>query len=504
MTSELRRLMKLYARMGTRKLVGLLLGPALLALIAAAPLALTSEQQGLLGVLAMTVVYWIFRPVPLPVTSMFALALTVMMDVASGRRVFSAFSSPTLFLLIGGFILTQAMVKYGLGQRIALHVLAVPAIAHSTYRIIFVFGGLAALLSSVMDNGALAAMLLPVAIGLIDALRPELAPGRSGTSAGHLQFGTALLLILAYGATVGALLTPWGDSANLVGWQFIHERYPRVEVGTWMMVAFPIVTVLFGLLAAVVVVINRPEVAHLPAARAIIARHRRQLGPMSRGERNTAIAFGLAVALWLLPPVAGLIMGTGSALHMLLVDRLHPAVVALVAASLLFVLPLGQDAQTTLRWRDTKHMDWGPVLLVGSALALGKMMAHTGLTEVIGEVMARSVTGLEPGVVYFLCASTALMISELSTNMVSVSVVVPLLPSLTASSGVDTLAAVLITTFSSIYGFMLPISTSANAIVYGSGRIPFGRMALTGLIVDITGIVVIVTGVRVMLLVLGM
>lgn len=486
------------------KVVGLVLGPALLVTVIYLPTSLTESQHHLLALIVMTVTFWVFRALPIPVTPMLALALAVVFDVAPAQKVFGAFSSPTLFLLIGGFIITRAMIKHGLGRRIAIMALLVPGIAGSTYRIVIAFGFLAALLSGVMDNGVVAAMLLPIATGLLQTLSPGIHRA-SGTPEGeHLRFGTALMLITAYGATVGALTTPFGDASNLVGWQFIRTKFGEViPVLTWVTLAVPIVLVLFTVLCAAVLLTNRPEVGRLPEARQRLLEFRAELGRMSRGELNTAIAFGTALCLWFMPPLVGVVTGYGSNLHQALTERLQPSVVAILAASLLFMLPVPDEDGFTLRWKDLTRLDWGPVFLMGSSLALGELMGRTGLAQVLGQMLASYAGGLGTMGVYLTAAGTALLISELTSNVVSISVFVPVLPALARAGGGDPLEMALIATFAAIYGFMLPISTSANAIVYASGKIPFWRMVRTGLIVDLSGAVVVVCGVVVMLRVVG-
>lgn len=490
----------------TGRVIALLTGPVLLVSIMLLPLDMTREQQNLLALIAMTVLYWITQALPIPITSILALGLAVVFNVASANEVFSAFSSPTLFLLIGGFIMTRAMIKYGLGHRIAMAVLSFPGIAGSTYRIIIVFGALAALLSSVVDNGAVAAMLLPIAVGLIRALDDDVRNAAGMKHDGsRLRFATALMLMTAYGATVGALLTPFGDGSNLVGWYFVQDHFDiTIRTADWMLIATPVVIALFIALSGIILFFNRPETHHLPHAGRDIRRQRRELGAMSSGEINTSIAFSTAILLWLMPPVIGVFTGYSSSAYEFVATRLNPAAVAVLAAVMLFVLPRRNHDGFTLRWKDTTDMDWGPVLLMGSGLALASLMGVTGLAEVIGNKVAAAVQGIGAIGVYFFAGTMAMLFSELTSNLVSISILVPIIPSMSVAGGGDPVIATLVATFAAIYGFMLPISTSANVIVYGSGQIPFLKMLKTGFFVDITGIIIVVTGVLTMLKLVGL
>ncbi|WP_169449474.1 SLC13 family permease [Marinimicrobium agarilyticum] len=479
------------------KILGLLLGPALMLITMFLPSGLEQEQQNLLAVIVVTVTFWVFQPLPIPVTSVLGLALCIIFNVAPASTVFGAFSSPTLFLLIGGFILTQSMSKYGLGQRIALKALLLPGVARSTYRIIIVFGALATLLSGVIDNGAVAAMLLPIALGLVKIFSSDVEEkGINVNGATPLRLSSALLLITAYGATLGALVTPFGDASNLVGWKFIQTEFDTdISVLEWMAMGGPIVITMFAFLCGIILLVNRPEIGSLPNATTRIKNQLKAMGPMDRGEVNTLIAFCFAVTFWFLPPVIGMVVGKENVIYQFASGQLPPSVVAILAAALLFMLPISREKGFTLRWRDTASMDWGPLLLVGSALALGTMMERTGLAQTLGQHIAGEIAGVGAIWVYIAAAALAISMSELTSNLVSISVLVPIIPTLAVSGGGDPKAAALIATFAAIYGFMLPISTSANAIVYSSGQIPFRRMVKTGLLVDLSGIAVVVTGV---------
>jgi solute carrier family 13 (sodium-dependent dicarboxylate transporter), member 2/3/5 len=491
-------------RRGGRSVVGLIVGPFVMAAIFLAPLSLTPQQHALAAVLGFSLVYWATEALPIPITSILALALCVVFDIpGKGPQdpadvVFSYFSSPTLFLLIGGFVLAQSMIKYGLAHRVALRVLAIPGVARSSYRVVIAFGALAAILSSVIADGAVAMMLLPIALGMDDELSrlivahsPALAQKR------RLRFGRALMLMTAYGTTVGGLLTPIGDPVNLIGREFIkHDLGIHISFLAWFELAAPIVVVLFAVLCVVLLLLNKPEVGRIYGARHLVKRERRALGAMSRGEKNTAAAFGVAVCLWLLPTGAAVISGSGSPLHEFLSPRLDPSVVAIFAACLLFVLPVSwHRRQFTLTWSDAARIDWGTVILIGTGLTFGRLMVSTGLAHLIGNSIAHALGGATTPVVYIAAAATAIVISETTSNTASVGIMIPIVPALTSAVGGDALTTAVIVTFASTYGFMLPISSSANAIAFSSGRIPIMSMVISGLMVDLSGILIIVGGV---------
>lgn len=497
----------------TRSLIGLAIGPMALVAVWLAPLSLPANQHALAAVLAFSLVYWATEALPIPITSILALALCVVFNVPGqsthqpAQVVFAYFSSPTLFLLIGGFVIAQAMIKYGLNHRIALRVLALPGVASSSYRVVIALGALAAILSSVIADGAVAMMLLPIALGMDDQLS-RLIVSHSPKLAGkrRLRFSRALMLMTAYGTTVGGLLTPIGDPVNLIGREFIRREFHlHISFLAWIKLAAPIVIVLFGVLCIVLLSANKPEVRRIYGARRLVSRELREIGPMSQGEKNTAIAFGFAVFLWLLPTASTLVAGTGSSLHAFLSPRLDPSVVAILAACLLFVLPVDwRKRHFTLRWSDAAGIDWGTVILIGTGLTFGRLMVSTGLAQLMGDSIAHAIGAASAPVVYVVAAATALLISETTSNTASVGIVIPIVPALTAAAGGDAVTAAVIATFAATYGFMLPISSSANAIAFSSGRIPIMRMVVSGLLVDLSGIVVVIAGVVISIHLIGL
>jgi sodium-dependent dicarboxylate transporter 2/3/5 len=498
-----------------RRRVGQLVGVSLLVAALLAPLPLTTAQQRLTAVLLFAIVYWVTEALPIPVTSIVVLALCAVLNVPRVPRestdsnpaeeVFTLFSSPTMFLLIGGFIMAQAMIKHDLGRRIALSVLALPGVAGSTYSIIIAFGALAALLSSVVDNGAVVTILLPLAIGTYVAI-DELVDEQAGVDVSLTRFGAALMLMTAYSATVGGLLTPIGDSSNLVGQRLISNMMGvSISFSEWILLAVPIVAILFPLLCVVILILNRPEVGRIPGGRAYFQQQRAELGGLSRAEVNTLLAFGVAAFAWMLPSALALIAGEGSGLHLYWRNRLHPSVGALLGATLLFLLPTGRGKDSaTLTWKDAMRIDWGTLLVVGTGLTLGALTFTTGLADVLGNGLAdRMGHGTPALLIQLTIAGAAILVSEMASNTASVGVMLPIIPAFAVSAGVDPLTVAIVTVFAATYGFMLPISTSANAIAYSSGAIPMPTMVRTGIVIDLSGLLIIVGAVNLILPLVG-
>ena len=490
-----------------RKTVGLFLGPLIFLVVYLAPLGLEPAQQALAAVLAFVITYWLTEAMPIPVTSLLGLALCVVFGVASASNVFGAFASPTIFLFIGSFIIAQAMMTHGLDRRFAYMVLSLPGVATSTYTIVIAFGAVTGILSAFMSNSATTAMMLPIGLGIVGAVSTLMAQesGRA-VDPGRLRFGTALMLMTAYGASVGGLMTPIGSPPNLIGRGFIErETGKSITFFEWMATAIPIVLLMFAALCVILLLINRPEVRRIEGAAEFIAAQRARLGPVTAGQRNTLIAFGTAVILWLLPGLFGIVAGEGSPVYRTLSARADEGTVAILAAALLFLLPVNwAQRRFTLGWKDAARIDWGTIILFGSGIALGALMGTTKLAEVIGGGLAGMLGEAGPLTITILATLIAILISETTSNTASVAIVVPIVIPIARSVGIDPMIPALAAVFGASYGFMLPVSTPPNAIVYGSGMVPITKMVRAGIIFDIVGAILIVLGVSVMARLVGL
>ena len=490
-----------------RQTIGLFLGPAIFLALYLIPLPLEPEQQALAAVFAFVIVYWLTEPIPIPVTAVLALAMCVLFGVASADDVFGAFASDTIFLFIGAFIIAQAMMRHGLDRRFAFRVLSIPGVSNSTYGVIIAFGAIAALLSAFISNTATAAMLLPIGLGMMGALGglvSEQAEGERDPS--RLRFGTALMLMIAYGASVGGLITPIGSPPNLIGIGFIEEQVgTTISFFTWTITALPIVILMFLALCVILIALNRPEVRRISGAGEYVAEERSRLGGISAGERNTLIAFGVAVTLWILPGIVSLIFGQDSAPASSLREHLNEGVVAILAAALLFLLPINwSERRFTLTWNEAVRIDWGTILLFGAGITLGSLLSSTGLARTIGQAIAEGLGFTSLLAVTILAVVVAILISETTSNTASVGIVVPIIIPIAVAAGVQPLIPALAAIFGASYGFMLPVSTPPNAIVYGSGMIPITKTVRSGVFFDIIGAIRITAGVVVMVQLLGL
>ncbi len=474
-----------------RRRLGAVLAPAVFLLLLALPFAgLSPAAHRLAAVLGAVVVLWVTETLPLPVTALLGAATCVLLGVAPAREVFAPFADPLMFLFIGAFILSRAIFLHGLDRRVAYAVLSLPWVGARPSRILLAFGAVTALISGWISNTATTAMMFGIGLSILAALRsPEAKPSIDP------RYATALMLMTSFAASVGGLATPVGTPPNVIGLGFIRSQL-NVEIPffSWMLIGVPMVVVLFSFLYLYLNAVAPAGIRELPAGAELIRRERERLGPWTRGQRSVAIAFGITVVLWILPGVVAVVAGEASTVYSILVRRMPEGVAALLGAMLLFILPGAEGPAIT--WRDAVQIDWGVVLLYGGGFALGVLSFQTGLAEAMG----RGLTGLLPieGSFGLLVASVivAVVLSETTSNTAAANMVVPVIISIAHAAGLDPLEPALGATFAASLGFMLPVSTPCNAIVYGSGYIPLKQMMRHGLALDVAGIVVVVTLVR--------
>jgi sodium-dependent dicarboxylate transporter 2/3/5 len=491
-----------------RRTVGLWLAPLVTIVFLALPLDLPGNQQTLAGILLGVIVLWITEAVPIPVGGLIGVALIVILNVVPADDALEPFGSSTIFTFIGAFILAQAMLKHGVARRFAFRILALPRVGSSTTGVIIAFGGITCLLSAFVSNTATVAMLLPTALGIL-AVIAKLLQDRGMVAEDfdplRLRVGAAIMLMLAYGASVGGLLTPVGSPPNLIGRGLIEEATgKRISFAEWIGTALPICALMFVALAAILLLLNKPEIRRIEGVSEYVAQQRAEMGPLSRAEKNTLIAFGVTVTLWILPGLLALVFGDESTVYSTVSDRLDEGVVAVLGAALLYLLPTDWSRREfTLRWRDAAEIDWGTIILFGTGIIFGSLLASTGLAETLGE-SASSALGLSSVVTITIFAVVlAIIVSETTSNTASAAVVVPIVISIAAATDVNPFVPALAATFAASFGFMLPVSTPQNAVVYGSGAVPITRMIRSGISFDVLGAILILLGLPVMVAALG-
>lgn len=480
-----------------RRTTGFVLAPLVTVAFLLLPTGLEDAQHKLAAVLLGVVVLWVCEPVPIPIGGLIGVATIVLLGVAPADDVLEPFGSSTIFVFIGAFVLAQAMLRHGLARRFAFRILSLPGVGKTSWRVICAFGLITATISAFVGNTATVAMLLPTAVGILSVIAElvrKQMPDDTNFDPLRLRIGIALMLMLAYGSGVGGLLTPIGSAPNLIGREFIEEATgKKISFLNWFLTALPVCTAMFVILALVLTLLNRPEIKYLHGVEEYVRDERAKLGKLSTAERNTLIAFGVTVTLWIAPGIVALIAGESSSAYDAVSQHLDEGIVAVLGAALLFILPTNwKKRDFTLTWTEASKIDWGTIILFGCGIIFGTLLADTRLAESIGTGAANAL-GLGSGVAILVFSVVlAVIVSETTSNTAAASVVVPILIPVATAAQVDPFVPALAATFAASFGFMLPVSTPQNAIVYGSGVVPITKMVRSGFVFDIAGILLLV------------
>lgn len=476
-----------------RRTVGLFGAPILAILIFFTPIdALSVEAHKLLSIMTLVALWWITEPVPIPVTSLIGPVLAVVTGVVSADNALASFANPTVFLFMGGFILAKAMMVNGLDKRFSYWLLSRSWVGSSPKRIFLAIGLATALCSGWVSNTATAAMMLPICLGLLTAIKDMFAASGKDIDLSDYKYATGLMLMTAYSASIGGVLTPIGTPPNLIMLGFLDTMANiHISFFQWMTWGF-IAMVVYFLIAYVVLSHMFPaDVDRIDGAEEFIASKIRELGEWTRAQKNTLFCFMVAVILWIIPGFLSMFLPAGDPMQTMY-NRLFPeAIAAMVGALLLFVIPVDfKTRRFTLTWNEAKDgIEWGTLLLFGGGLAMGSMMYKTGLSAWIGDLIVGSLGGeVSQFALVAIFSVMALLLSELTSHTAATNMIGPLAITAAVSAGLSPIPVAVGIALSASLGFMLPVSTPPNAIVYATGYIPITKMLRTGVYIDFIGI----------------
>ena len=491
-----------------RRTAGLFLGPAVAGFFYYLPFpSLTAQAHTLAAIISWVIIWWITEPIPIPMTALLGPCLCTAAGVADARSAFAPFADPIIFLFLGSFIIARSMSAHGLDKRFAYGLLSRRFVGNSPGRILFFYGAICAALSMWISNTATAAMMFPIGVGIISAMADMIArqTGRK-VCVERLRFTTGMMLMAAYASSTGGIGTPVGSPPNLIGLAMI-EKFVQVKIPffRWMMFAVPLLMIMYGFLYLIMILLHRPEVSRIKGSREFVRTELRRLGPWTRGQKNSLAAFLAAVILWILPGILALFGGADSAISRQYNARIPEAVAAIIAALLLFILPVDwKKREFTLGWRQAVQIDWGTLLLFGGGLSLGGLMFQTKLAEALGRGLlglfgATSEWGLTLAGIYL-----AIVVTETTSNTAAATMIVPVMISVAQAAGVNPIPPAIGATIGASLAFMLPVSTPPNAIVYGSGLVPITRMLRAGTLIDLVGGILIWAALRLLLPLVGL
>jgi sodium-dependent dicarboxylate transporter 2/3/5 len=480
-----------------RRALGLVLGPVLfVALLAAPMMQATPAPHRLAAILALVVVFWITEALPVPVTALLGPTLAVVLRVAPAKQALAPFGDPIIFLFIGSFILAQAMYTHGLDRRIAYTALASRWVGSSAGRIMVTYGAVSLALSMWISNTATAAMLLPIGVSIIAHIgrNPAIDPRA------FRRFSLALMLITAFGASIGGIATPIGTPPNLIGLGMLRSlAHTDISFFRWMGLGLPLSLAIFAVMATGFWAVGARRIVLADDSTELVREGLKALGRTTRGERNVLLAFGVTVTLWILPGLLAIAGVGGSAFARGYHAAVPEAIAALTGAILLFLLPVDwRERRFTITWDQAVRIDWGTILLFGGGLSLGTLAFSTGLAESMGRGITAWLPSHTPLAFTMLFTALGILMSETTSNTAAASMIVPIVIAVCEAAGVRPVEPALGATLGASMAFMLPVSTPPNAIVYSSGHVPITAMISHGVWLDVVAFVLIVVSVSIL------
>lgn len=440
----------------------------------------------MLGVFVAIVMMWFTEIIPLAVTGLLVPLLAILFGVTSTKEAFAPFGNQILFLFMGSFFMARAMEKHHWDKRVAYTLLSSRWGASSLRGVLTQVAMICWFLSMWISNTATCAIVVPIVLGLMDTLKDNL---KDQTERDNLQ--RSFLLTAAFASSIGGMATPVGSPPNLMAMQFLKSKGIELTFIEWMAYGLP---VSLSMLAALLVILNwRYPLAKvkLQVVKDLFQKELERLGKTRKEEKQVMLVFAIAVSLWVLPGLLKLCLPTDMQVFAQKVSQALPmGGVGILSASLLFILPTNREGKTNLEWYEANQIDWGTIWLFGGGLTLGSLLDKSGLAAAVGAHLFHS--GPSFALMALIVIITGVILSEFSSNTASTAIIVPLLlGSLSLWGEQQTMLLIIGAAFGASFGFMLPVSTPPNAIVYGTGRLPLKEMIRTGCLFDISGTVII-------------
>lgn len=434
-------------------------------------MALTAACAVLMGV------WWMTEAIPLAATALVPLVLFPVLGVGKGLSgigdVGASYGASTIWLFMGGFFLALTMQRWNLQRRIAL--VTVLMIGTKPRRLVLGFMVATGFLSMWVSNTATAVMMLPIGISIL-ALVGSLEGGDGKIS----KFGTALMLGIAYSASIGSLSTLIGTPPNTLLKANLIDNYDiTLNFGKWMIFGVPLAWGFMIIAWLLITTIYKPEVDELPGGKELIREELNKMGPMSAQEKVVGLYFVLAALAWIFVPT-------------FFEDSVFSdEVIAMILGLALFITPAKPlTGIKLLDWKTAKDIPWDVLLLFGGGLALSAAFTASGLSNWIGEV-SKGLAGIPT--ILLIAAMTALIIflTEVTSNTATAAAFLPIMGAVSVGMGMDPQALMVPVALAATCAFMLPVATPPNAIAYGSGYIKIQQMMKMGIWLNLIGIVLI-------------
>lgn len=467
------------------QLIGRIAGPFSFVLIRATvwPDGLSAEANSVLAATAWIAIWWVTEAIPISATALLPIVLFPITGSLSIQATTTQYGHRFIFLYVGGFLLAITIEKWGLHRRIALNIIYL--IGTNITSILLGFMMATAALSMWISNTATAVLMMPIGMAIVTQLRDHPETDREDTR----LFGKALMLAIAYSASIGGMATLIGTPPNLVFAGIVQEMYGvEISFSQWIVLGLPLSFVLLAICWLYLTrVAFRFRQRTFPGGRSEIDRQRKQLGPMSPEEVTVLTAFFATAGAWIGRSFMQEQLGW--------LPHLDDTIIAITAGLSLFLLPSQRrdedgKRRALLEWDDTVNLPWGIVLLFGGGMALAEAFQSTGLASWIGSQTAR-LEDVSLLLLVLILVAAVNFLTEVTSNLATTSMLLPILGSMAVSVNVHPYLLMVAATVAASCAFMLPVATPPNAVVFGSRYLRIPDMVRTGLWMNLISIVLL-------------
>jgi len=473
-----------------RRIIGLVLGPLLfiVLLVLPVPQNMSPAAWSVGAVALLMATWWITEAIPIAATALLPIVLFPFLDVMSTSSTTSAYANHLIYLFMGGFLIAMAMQKWNLHRRIALH--TIHRVGVSPSRIILGFMLATAFLSMWISNTATAMMMLPIALAVINQLTINQPTGTDKCKTTS-EFGTSLMLGIAYSASIGGVATLIGTPPNAILAGVLENLYQqRISFAAWMSFGVPLALVMLAIAWFYLTRLAYP-VGHqaTPGIKELITKELSELGPMSRQERWVAIIFlGVAIS-WISRGLFDITALTG----------VSDASIAMTGALLLFVIPADfSKREFLLDWPSAVKLPWDILILFGGGFALAQGFSDSGLTQWIVTQLS-ILQGVHLVALVLVVTLVVIFLTEVTSNTATATLFLPVMGALAQAVDIEPLYLMVPAAIAASFAFMLPVATPPNAIVFSSRYVTIPQMARAGLWMNLIASLIITAFVMLLL-----
>jgi sodium-dependent dicarboxylate transporter 2/3/5 len=438
---------------------------------------MSPEAQAVLAGTCWVAIWWITEAAPIPVTSLLPIILFPLTGALPLMSTTEAYGNPIVFLYLGGFVIALAMEKWNLHKRIALNI--VHAIGTNQKRIVLGFMIATAFLSMWISNSATAMMMLPIGVAIIMQIS-SISEADNPQFTGN--FGIALMLSIAYSASIGGMATLVGTPTNAVLVAIINQLYNiKISFAIWMLFAFPLVVFLLILCWYYLVRVAFPlQEINNKVGQEEIERQADSLPQFSWEEKCVMAVFSLTAFLWI----------TRSFLLDNILSGLDDSIIAIFGAVILFLIPAKNEKGFILEWEASRKLPWGLLLLFGGGLAIASGFKSSGLATWIG-IQMNLIQGMDLFIILVILVALVNFLTEITSNVATATMMLPILASIATAIGIHPFGPMVAACLAASCAFMLPVATPPNAVVFGSGYIKMRDMVKAGFWLNFISIIII-------------